>query len=270
MIKIAHECPKRMFEIVQRYTDIDYALVNLLDEDEEYLNLFRQAKKKGREIILDNSVFELEKSYDPDRFLYWINELTPDWYIVPDVLEDMEGTMEQMAQWNRHYKDKAVGRKVGVVQGKTYEELVDCYRYMDLESNVDMIAISFDYSYYLKSFSHPNRYASWTLGRVKLLGDFVKDGVINENKKHHLLGVSLPFEGSFYQHYPWIYSIDTSNPIVAGIKGKKYVGDFGLLRKEKQKLISLIDKDPIRREKVDAMYNLEKFREYWNSMDRAF
>ena len=61
MIKIAHESPKGVFDEVQKLTDYDYALVHLFEEDEEYLNQFKRARDKGREIILDNSIFELEE-----------------------------------------------------------------------------------------------------------------------------------------------------------------------------------------------------------------
>jgi len=37
MIKIAHESPKSIFDTVQNYTDYDYALVHLFEEDEGYL-----------------------------------------------------------------------------------------------------------------------------------------------------------------------------------------------------------------------------------------
>ena len=61
------------------------------------------------------------------------------------------------------------------------------------------------------------------LGRVALLSNLVNDNIININKKHHLLGVSLPQEGLFYKSgtlfkFNWIYSVDTSNPVVHGIK----------------------------------------------------
>ena len=56
MIKIAHESPKSVFEVVQKYTDYDYALVHLFEEDKEYLLQFKEAIKKGREVILDNSI----------------------------------------------------------------------------------------------------------------------------------------------------------------------------------------------------------------------
>ena len=75
-----------------------------------------------------------------------------------------------MHNWNEKYSDLP-GKKIGVVQGKTYESIASCYDYMDKVAKVDMIAISFDYSYYTVSAPHPNKYVSWMLGRVKLIGD---------------------------------------------------------------------------------------------------
>ena len=59
MIKIAHESPTGLFSYVQSKTDYDYCLVHLLEEDKEYCKQFMQACKE-REVILDNSIFELE------------------------------------------------------------------------------------------------------------------------------------------------------------------------------------------------------------------
>jgi len=262
-IRIAHEAPKSIFWEVEKYTSYSYALVHLFEEDPEYLALFKEAVRKGREVILDNSIFELEEAFDADRFAYWVDELRPTWYIVPDTLEDSKRTILQMSDWNVKYRNLP-GKKIGVVQGKTYKDIVECYNYMDKFANVDMIAISFDYSYYTASFPHPNKYVSWMLGRVKLLGDLVRDGILNENKKHHLLGVALPQEGLHYRQYPWIYSMDTSNPVVHGIKGIEYT-EVGLWNKESQKLIELINtsQDDIDINKV--LYNLNKFKYFWNS-----
>ena len=262
-IKIAHEAPKSIFRTIQSLTDYDYCLVHLLEEDVEYLNLFREAKKEGREIILDNSIFELEEAFDAERFAYWIKELEPTWYIVPDALEDAIKTVSQMREWNKKYSDLP-GKKIGVVQGKTYAEIRECYEYMDKIANVDMIAISFDYSYYRESVPHPNKYVSWMLGRVKLLGDLLRDGIINEDKPHHLLGNALPIEGKFYGQYSWIYSMDTSNPIVHSIKNIQYQENFGLYSKESQKLFELINEP---KESIDldlVKFNVGEFKKYWN------
>lgn len=261
-IKIAHESPKSIFKQVQEVTDYDYALVHLFEEDSEYYDLFVEAKKQGREIILDNSIFELEEAFDADKFAYWIKTLKPDWYIIPDVLEDGYATCLKTSDWMGKYYSLP-GKKIGVVQGRSLEEIKACYDYMDRIAQVDMIAISFDYSYYRESVPHPNKYVSWMLGRAKLLGDLLKDGHINRNKKHHLLGTSLPIEGMFYREYNWIYSMDTSNPCVHAMKNIPYSGT-GLWTKESQKLVELID---ISKEEIDinlVLNNIRKFRHFWN------
>jgi len=263
-IKIYHEAPKSIFKEVQKVTDGDYALVHLFEEDPEYLQQFKEAKESGREIILDNSIFELEEAFDAEKFAGWILDLQPDWYIVPDALEDAERTCNQMFEWNNKYKNLP-GKKIGVVQGKTYKEIKACYEYLDKTANVDMIAISFDYSYYVETVPHPNKYVSWMMGRVKLLGDLLKDGVINTDKPHHLLGNALPVEGKFYGKYSWIYSMDTSNPVVHSIKSIQYQENFGLYSKESQKLFELINQ-PVETIDLDLVkFNIKEFKKYWNS-----
>jgi len=268
MIKIAHESPKSIFKKVQEYTDYDYALVHLFEEDEEYFNLFKEALENGREVILDNSIFELEEAFDADKFDKWINYLKPSWYIVPDALEDAYKTIDQMEDWNNRGLGYEGSGKIGVVQGKEYDEIVDCYNYMKNEANVDMIAISFDYSYYEWTSPHTNKYVSWMLGRPALLGRMLYDGVIDTNMKHHLLGVGLPQEGLFYKHsdYDWIYSMDTSNPVVHGMKGIEY-SDQGLWDKESQKLFELINTPaPIDNR---AFWNIQRFRTFWNKPEAS-
>lgn len=263
MIKIAHESPKSIFNEVQKHTDYDYALVHLLEEDDEYFTQFEAAIRQGREVILDNSIFELEEAFDAVKFDKWVNRMKPTWYIVPDALEDATKTCDQMEDWNNKGLGYEGSGKIGVVQGKTYDEIVDCYNYMNKSANVDMIAISFDYSYYTTSVPHSNKYVSWMLGRVKLLGDLLRDGVINIHKPHHLLGCGLPQEFAFYKNsdYDWIYSLDTSNPVVHGIKGIPY-GTDGLWSKERQKLHELINSDI--EDSNLILNNIQKFKWFTN------
>lgn len=265
MVKIAHECPLSIFNEVRSLTDYDYFLVHLFDELPEYKEKYLESKEKGREIILDNSIFELETAFEPNRFAKKVQELQPDWYIVPDVLEDYKGTVKNMTDWNERYRDLP-GKKIGVVQGKTYSEIMNCYAYMDMSAEVDMIAISFDYSYYQESVPHPNKYVSWALGRVKLLGDLVKDDIINIEKPHHLLGASLPLEFKLLEMacYDWIYSIDTSNPVVHAIKNTRYEENFGLKNKESQKLHTMINYPGKEINKELLYYNMIEFRKLVN------
>ena len=261
---ISHEIPKCLFEKSLDFNDYDYALVHLFDKDEEYLKFYMDCVKAGRHVLLDNSIFELGEAYDNDSFAKWVEILKPTEYIVPDALEDVEKTMKQMEEWNRTYKN-IPGKKIGVVQGKTPEEIADCYMYMDQHADVDKIAISFDYSVYEEIVPHTNKYMSWMLGRSTMLANLLKAGVINTNKPHHLLGCGLPQEFSFYRNanYKFLYSLDTSNPIVHGLKSITY-GSDGLWSKESQKLHELIDVDVNEIDISLVLNNIQKFRWFTN------
>jgi len=264
MIKIFHEAPISIFDKVQAETDGDYFLVHLFESTPEYLAKFYQAKDQGRETILDNSIFELGQAFDMKKFANWVDRLTPTWYIVPDVLENSYGTLANLNKWNKEYEGAfPESKKIAVVQGKTYEEIVRCYSEIIETGEVDMVAISFDYSYYEKTFPHPNKYMSWALGRAKLLGDLLADNIIDQTKPHHLLGIGLPLEGIFYKDYNWIYSIDSSNPVVHGIKKIDYRVNIGLFAKESQKLHEMINYPA---DKIDwhlVKYNIDQFKKIW-------
>lgn len=264
-IKIAHEAPISIFEEVNTQTDYSYALVHLFEEKPEYYAHFEKAVEEGREVILDNSIFELEEAFDVEKFAGWIQKLTPTWYIVPDSLENMYQTTSKMEEWNKKYASKVPGKKIGVVQGKTYQEIVSCYNYMAEVANVDMIAISFDYSHYTKTMPHPNKYVSWMLGRVQLLTQLLNQKIIRRDIPHHLLGVALPQEGLFYkgQEWDWIYSMDTSNPIVHGIQGIEYE-PYGLLSKQSVKLFTLIDAEITEEQRDLINANIQTFKTFWN------
>ena len=262
MIKLAHESPVGLFYYVQARTDYDYALVHLLEENESYRKHFEDAIASGREVILDNSIFELGEAFDMKQFSEWTNKLKPTWYIIPDSLEDRAKTTYNAMQWMEFYKPTTEGKSIGVVQGKTYYDIMKCYEALD-KLGVDMIAISFDYSLYEELVPHPNKLVSWMLGRVALLGMLVKDKVINKNKPHHLLGCALPQEGQFYRGYDWIYSMDTSNPVVHAIKEISYPLD-GLTTKESQKLFELINHPAEEVNQGLLEYNIDRFRLWWN------
>ncbi len=81
---------------------------------------------------MDNSLHELGKAYDKSRLLYWINELQPNEFIVPDVWENKTQSVVSAREWASIKLPKNV-TKVAVVQGKSYEEVLTSYQtYKDL------------------------------------------------------------------------------------------------------------------------------------------
>jgi hypothetical protein len=132
-----------------------------------------------------------------------------------------------------------------------------------------MVGISFDYSFFEDWFPNEStKYHRWMNGRIELLHRLSVDKVINTNKLHHLLGCGLPQEGMFGEYstkYPWIYSMDTSNPIVHGIKQIAY-NTIGLESKDSTKLFTIIDIELDELQVAIAKWNVQRFREFWNDV----
>ncbi len=245
-MKLFHEAPIHYMDMVDRVTDGTYFLVHLFQENDEYFDRAFKLAGSGRHTILDNSVFELETAFDSESFAGWIDITRPTEYIIPDVLEDADQTIQNVLDWNQTFKKEVHSscKTIGVVQGKTYEDIVRCYK--EIEPLVDKVAISFDYSCYkdlligYPADTHKLEY--WCAGRQTLLAKLVKDGVINTNKPHHLLGASLYWEFAAYcTQYSWIDSVDTSSPVMWAMEKKLY--DPGVY-KPKTKLFTLIDFKP--------------------------
>lgn len=258
-MKIAHEAPLSIFDEVSSLTDYDYALVHLFEESDEYFNKFKEKIAQGREVILDNSIFEKGEAFEASSYCKWIQKLSPTWYIIPDALEDKNKTLSNLEEWFEQYDHLVQGKSIGVVQGKTYEEIVECYN--KIVNRVDKVAISFDYSLFVEWFpEEATKYHSYMKGRQKLINKMLEDNIIDQDKPHHLLGCGLPQEFKAYKGMSWLDSVDTSNPVVHGILDIKYT-DSGLEDKSSIKLFTLID-DEVRCHLKDIEYNIAKFREF--------
>jgi len=257
---IAHEAPIDCFEFVQERTDFDYALVHLFEKNSRYYSLFVEALQKGREVLLDNSIFELKEAFDSRKYVEWINRLKPSYFIVPDVLEDSEGTINNFKKFTKEYTDLP-GLKIGAVQGKTYSDIVECYKFMS--DNADYIAISFDFSYYLLTETG-NKLERMCKGRQRLIERLVSDSIWNNDKPHHLLGCSLPIE--FKQYSLPLYSpvsirsLDTSNPVMHGLNHNRYIQQYGINFKVKGLLADIIDIPVSEAHKDNIDYNIKMFR----------
>ena len=254
---VSHESPISILDKSREYNDYDYALVHLFETHPEYYEFFKTSVKVGRQVLLDNSIFELGESFDQDKFAKYVKELKPNYYIVPDVLEDGYSTIHSFHNFIKKYPDLP-GLKIGVVQGKTYDELVDCYKYMS--DHADYIAISFDYSYYVATGMGKTKLERFSSGRYSLIQDLKREGIWNKFKPHHLLGCSLAKEFYLYRDDPSIRSVDTSNPVVAGIKELRYNGNLGLNDKPSIKLADLIDHQVTDTEMEDIEYNVKEFK----------
>lgn len=260
-IQISHEIPLTLTEEAFWFNDFDYFLVHLCRENSNYLNWCKQSVALDRDSILDNSIFELGVAFNAKEFAESVKEINPTFYIVPDCLDDSKQTIENYQNFKKEYISNLPGVPMGVVQGKTYDDILTCYRKL-VDEGCIYIGISFDMKYFdVTGYGPTFRHRQMT-GRQALVNRLMQEGHWRHDLQHHLLGCSLPQEFRWYvsQNITSIRSLDTSNPIVCGMQGLKYNSDLGLQTKPSIKLCELIDAE-LSDDQLDTIrYNLRSFK----------
>lgn len=258
-MKVSHEVPRCLLTVSPEFNQYDYALPHLLDQDEEYKQYFLDAKAKGRYIIMDNSLHELGEAYNNERLIHWINEIKPDEFIIPDVWENSIESIQNAEIWNLYDFPEGV-EKVAVVQATTLHEAAQCVKaYKEL--GYSKICFSYGASYYNDICPHPNKDIGKALGRLSVISALYKTKVISQSDRIHLLGCASPFEFSLYKGYDCIESIDTSNPIMMSLEGKRYNNSLNMSKpKANMNDYYGVDLDKVDLELVN--YNVNKFRSF--------
>tara|TARA_R110001632_G_scaffold142903_3_gene258866 strand:+ start:1663 stop:2454 length:792 start_codon:yes stop_codon:yes gene_type:complete len=257
-VKISHEVPFCLLEKSKEFNDYDYCLPHLMDQNEEYRNFFYESKKQGRYIVMDNSLHELGEAYNTERLMHWIEEIKPNEFIVPDVWEDYNKSVRNAKTWSQIELPEEV-TKVAVVQAKTQHYAYLCTKaYQDL--GYKKIAYSYGASYYNGVCPHPNKDFGKAIGRYMVINGLMKDGILSPTDRVHLLGTASPIEFGLYKNIECIESIDTSNPVMAGIEQKMYF-DLGLPHKPEANMNNFqgIEEKDVNLEFIE--FNVRKFRE---------
>jgi hypothetical protein len=229
-----------------------------MDENEEYRNFFYESKKMGRYIVMDNSLHELGEAYNTERLMYWVNEIKPNEFIVPDVWEDYTASVRNAKQWSTVELPEGV-TKVAVVQAKSLHEAYLCVQsYKDF--GYKKIAFSYGAQYYHDLTPHPDKDFGKAIGRFIVLSQMYEDKLLSSTDRIHLLGTASPIEFGLYKNIKCIESIDTSNPIMAGIEKRMYYS-LGISPKPVANMNKYQDvsEDFIEPELIE--YNVRKFRE---------
>ena len=259
MFKVSHELPINMLDQSFEINDYEYCFPHLLDQNEKYKEHFLYAKEAGSYIIMDNSLHELGKAYDTDRLMHWIYVLEPDEFIVPDVWQDKTATLVNAKSWMNNYVLPENTTKVAVVQADDYHEAAQCYNILKMQG-YKKIAFSYGADWYSEEFPHPNPLVGKMMGRIMTISRMYKSKLIEETDRVHLLGCALPQEFGYYADFPFIESIDTSNPVIHGLEGVKYK-HLGLLSKSSTK-IDQIEKEIDTETMYDINHNLIRFKNF--------
>lgn len=258
---ISHEIPPALIENYQdQVSDYMFALLHKLIDSTEYFRLVTEYRDAGGVVFLDNSCFELGASLDNDLLYKTYDIVRPDIVILPDVLGNADATVERTLAFIKEHPD-VIDHAMAVPQGSSFDELIECYKlFRDFRlgsQSFAMIGIPFVYPWLEKEpYFQANE-------RIRLLNFMDREGIIDRDRKHHLLGTWQAREFAEYSRYNWIYSLDTSNPVMAAIDGDRY-GPRGINEKPRANLDSSWH---LTEEDIDMdllMHNVKTFREIVN------
>lgn len=261
-ILVSHEIPKVLLPYHDLINNFSYVLAHLLGEDEEYSDFYKKKLQEDEYSILDCSTFELGKSIDSNELWDLACEYEPTHLVLPDKLHDKDFTIEESTKFiEKHGNNDITIKFIGVVQGQTFDDLIECCNVFYNHSKIDTIAIPFD----CLPNSVDNIVPRVIFFREYLL-PFLSSKFINHNyKKIHFLGVQSPSELLLYseQEKQKIYSIDTSSPIIYGWNNIRY-GECGPTKpKFKDKLADNLDKKLNVDQIFDIIYNVNQFKNYY-------
>lgn len=229
-VLVSHEIPKCLFDKHDFFNDFPYVLAHLLSPnfktyDKEYADFYKQILKKYSYSILDNSAFELGDAIDAS-ILYEIGEeFQPSHIIIPDALHDKNLTQKRAMEYIVKYANISSPKFIGVLQGKTEEELKELYKFYCTIPEIDIIAVPFNLytfeqwkkEYHEESDDVDIEY-EYKIHRADFVTSLIEDYYGRLPKKLHLLGCYTPYEFCNYAPYELnnIHSIDTSAPIIYG------------------------------------------------------
>jgi hypothetical protein len=149
---------------------------------------------------------------------------------------------------------------MAVVQAKTVSDAMLTYSKF-VELGYTHIALNHAGVFYKELYQHQNELLSLMTGRIKFVNLLPSLHGFNKTIHHHLLGATLPNEFSSYKgkDYSFIKTIDTSNPVIYGLKHGKYPDEV-LLDKPKEKLETFFDQRLTQQQISDVLYNVKHFK----------
>lgn len=233
--------------------DYDFILYHLFRSNDVYKDYYKGLlMDRGdtlnpnfpRISILDNSAYEFYvkgQELNMDEFVKTITELGPSHYILPDVLMDMDKTIQLSKQFLEKYTDEinwvhptVSPEPIGVVQGNSIWEFYKCLQtYKEL--GIKNIAIPFHNRFYADS--HEGQHMTESRRQLTDIILDVYDTGITEDHKYalgratvidelrfeletfefvHLLGSHCPYEAAVHN---WVNTMDTGYPVKLALTG---------------------------------------------------
>ena len=169
-----------------------------------YRTYFRNRKKLGDEIILDNGAYELQDSISVDHLVYVAKQIRPTYLVLPDSIMNCRQTLERTEKFLEEHVDLSDGTIfVGVPQGVDTKEWQECFVGLQKLWNFECWGV-------------PKVTQLMYEGGRKAACEYVAQK--DPTAKMHLLGVwSDPIgEVRSVVHLEQVLSVDTALPVTLG------------------------------------------------------
>lgn len=193
-MKLIHILPVSNLHCCEGYR-MFMALTHLVENNVVYREW---CKRYEGYLILDNSIVELGGAVSMKRLCDAAEAVEADEIILPDEMEDGAATISKVKD-ALNYLYKRYGKHCpfklhAVVQGKTLEEITECFQVLDDMPDIDVIGIP-KHLHYKSPTGRPGFESMWS----------------GAHKAIHLLGLAHSFtELVHYEHPEDIRSCDTS------------------------------------------------------------
>ena len=116
------------------------ALAHLVGVDKTYTEFYMRMATEGKFVNLDNGVIETGVPMSIERIVAKANLIGAHELILPDTLDEAEITLDAACEAIPYAREHFKGKLMGVPQGKTMEEWIECAKLM-LEMDIDTIGI---------------------------------------------------------------------------------------------------------------------------------
>lgn len=184
------------------------------------LTFWRTCIKNGHHVILDNGAYELGVAIDYDAYMQIAVELKPTEIVLPDILQDGEGSMRKTAAFLREYKKPL--RRLGIQSMAVVQANSSC--------DIDMAFIADQLDYYMSedvaSIGIPKHFGdNRAFGRVEFAARLGmlhgSRGLYRNQFEWHFLGLSCIPEVQELPKFSWVRGLDSAVPFVYAFHGLK-------------------------------------------------
>jgi len=211
-MNIAHVTPEDNLSLCDS-GNFDFCLAHIAIKNKDYKKFFVDRVLSGRELYLDNGVWETGYPLDKDLMIELAIEMGATYVYAPDYMGEKKKTLDAISEFGDIASNtKGFNSKIiGVMQGKTREEWFDCAlklaKLPDHICNtiaVNTLFIEDMYEYEIEEGARRSK------TRVELLMMIDRQLDRFNNKRFYSTGFGAPIDAQELPKFKWLIGVDTA------------------------------------------------------------